>query len=994
MCASLLAPLSAAAAAPPPPAQAGATPTTAGSAGPVPPDTTKAHKTDKAPAPFLQAQADTSGQAYSATVAGTFDVNDSGDTHDADVGDGLCADASGLCTLRAAIEEADASGSNTYRIFVPSMTIALSNGPLSVDNSMLIEGAGQAATVVSGGGTDRVFEIDGVDDVRISNLTVADGSVDGDGAGMDITDAGMTVANVTFDSNSATGSGGGLFADSATQLWVSGSTFRANEADYGGGLYTDGASFVSGSTFGGPTPADGNSASTDGGGAYFDESSTVENSTFSYNTAGDYGGGAYGDYPVVVTNSGFDHNAADSYGGGYAIGDYTSIFYGSTFVGNVAEYGGGIYNDYVAELVDSQVNDNTGTYEGGGIYNDQTLHVLRGQISRNAAGDSTGYAYGGGVSNEGDLATLDGVLLDANLLHGSMVDPYYAEGGAIYSDYYLQVSNSTISNTAAAGYQIYGGAVAADNGINTTNVSVLGTTVNAVDYVEGGAVYNDSYSSASNLVIDQTNVTVTGDGGYIEGGALYPYYLSLDGGRITRTTSTSSGDGGYIQGGAVYGYFPGAWHGVIVDGTNATADSYVEGAGLYIDDHTSMRNVAITNNHGTVTSATNADDSVGGAYVDYASDLTNLTVAGNSITMPATATPVAVGGVLLYDDANLTNLTIAGNTASGAAATLVGGLWQEVDYVSTIKNSIVAQNSNAQCLLDGTLSSAGHNISSDSSCDFTSVGDQENVDPLLGPLQDNGGSTLTMAPLAGSPAIDTGTPDGAPSDDQRGVARPQGAGFDIGAVEVAGVGNAKIVQFLYRDLLGRTADPAGLAYWTSLLDGGYPAAAVAASIESTTEYRVRVVTGMYEDYLGRDPDVGGRDFWVGVIAAGGTLEQVRAGILGTDEYYTNAGGTDADFVDQLYVDVLHRHVDPDGSTYWTSQISGGMSRTDVAMAVQGTNEAKTILVGGIYDALLRRPADAGGSAYFIGLLDSGHRDEFVTAAIAGSAEYAAYALAH
>lgn len=58
------------------------------------------------------------------------------------------------------------------------------------------------------------------------------------------------------------------------------------------------------------------------------------------------------------------------------------------------------------------------------------------------------------------------------------------------------------------------------------------------------------------------------------------------------------------------------------------------------------------------------------------------------------------------------------------------------------------------------------------------------ADPLLGPLQDNGGFTLTQAPGPGSPAVDAGDPANCSGVDQRGVARPQGPRCDIGAVEV------------------------------------------------------------------------------------------------------------------------------------------------------------------------------------------------------------------
>ena len=90
----------------------------------------------------------------------------------------------------------------------------------------------------------------------------------------------------------------------------------------------------------------------------------------------------------------------------------------------------------------------------------------------------------------------------------------------------------------------------------------------------------------------------------------------------------------------------------------------------------------------------------------------------------------------------------------------------------------------------GTFLSQGHNLSSDNGSQFlTSPGDLTNTNPLLGPLQDNGGPTFTMALLPGSPAIDRGGNDFAPFTDQRGVRLPRdgdGDGrpvVDIGAFE-------------------------------------------------------------------------------------------------------------------------------------------------------------------------------------------------------------------
>ena len=91
------------------------------------------------------------------------------------------------------------------------------------------------------------------------------------------------------------------------------------------------------------------------------------------------------------------------------------------------------------------------------------------------------------------------------------------------------------------------------------------------------------------------------------------------------------------------------------------------------------------------------------------------------------------------------------------------------------------------------MTSDGYNISSDSTCGFGGPGDMRDTDPLLGPLQNNGGPTQTMALPSGSPAIDTGNPTACTDSlghllktDQRGMPRPDKedtGGCDIGAYE-------------------------------------------------------------------------------------------------------------------------------------------------------------------------------------------------------------------
>jgi hypothetical protein len=162
----------------------------------------------------------------------------------------------------------------------------------------------------------------------------------------------------------------------------------------------------------------------------------------------------------------------------------------------------------------------------------------------------------------------------------------------------------------------------------------------------------------------------------------------------------------------------------------------------------------------------------------------NTTISGNVAGVTTTAS-VATGGGVQNDGGNLmiNNTTISGNTAIHGA-----GIYGS----AKIQNTIVANNhTGGNC--SGTLTSAGYNLSSDGTCDFSRPGDLNNHDAVLGPLQNNGGPTQTIALLAGSPAIDGGNPSGCTdgsghllTTDQRGMPRPDRedrVGCDMGAYE-------------------------------------------------------------------------------------------------------------------------------------------------------------------------------------------------------------------
>jgi uncharacterized repeat protein (TIGR01451 family) len=112
----------------------------------------------------------------------------------------------------------------------------------------------------------------------------------------------------------------------------------------------------------------------------------------------------------------------------------------------------------------------------------------------------------------------------------------------------------------------------------------------------------------------------------------------------------------------------------------------------------------------------------------------------------------------------------------------------------SLENTIVANaSSGGNCAyLGGAVSDGGYNLDSATSCDLTSASDKSSSNPQLGTLEPNGGQTSTMALASASPAIDA-IPPGTNgcrttvTTDQRGVARPQGSGCDIGAYEYGDV---------------------------------------------------------------------------------------------------------------------------------------------------------------------------------------------------------------
>jgi len=205
--------------------------------------------------------------------------------------------------------------------------------------------------------------------------------------------------------------------------------------------------------------------------------------------------------------------------------------------------------------------------------------------------------------------------------------------------------------------------------------------------------------------------------------------------------------------------------------TNCTISGNVAGLGGGIFNN-GMLTITSTTISGNFSSNGGAAYNSGGGTLT----ITNSTVSGNSAG--------SGGGIF-----NIAAFAITNSTFSGNSAQLGGGIFstETVEIGNTILN---AGKSGANIVNSGgTVTSHGYNLSSDDGGGvLTGPGDQINTNPLLGPLQDNGGPTFTHALLPHSPAIDAGDPNFTPPPffDQRGPGfwRVRNGRIDAGSFEV------------------------------------------------------------------------------------------------------------------------------------------------------------------------------------------------------------------
>jgi hypothetical protein len=270
------------------------------------------------------------------------------------------------------------------------------------------------------------------------------------------------------------------------------------------------------------------------------------------------------------------------------------------------------------------------------------------------------------------------------------------------------------------------------------------------------------------------HLTVTsGYGWQLAGGILNNGSLTLDHVTVTGNTMATNAGDFWQGGGGIYNGDGATFN--LIDSSVTNNQARWSGGGIY-----SFFNTTTTILRSTISG--NVSNDVGGGIRSLGNmTITNSTISGNTSTGWH-------GGAIFHTDGamEILNSTIANNTGPDWApsAVFIGSFNAAIPSLK-LTNTIITGNRWYACdhwTGAVTLTSGGNNLIQDDTCNPV-ASDLIGANALLGALADNGGSTLTHALLAGSPAIDAANTAVCPATDQRGITRPQGAQCDIGAFE-------------------------------------------------------------------------------------------------------------------------------------------------------------------------------------------------------------------
>ena len=690
-------------------------------------------------------------------------------------------------SLRGAIQELNTLPGEGYILFSPGVnTVYLTlqpssvedgaaSGDLDVTSKLTIRGAGSGATLIDGGYTpgievlrDRIFHVhDAV--LRLEALTIRGGHAIGANGGALLNDNGtLEIVKTSVAASAAEFSGGAIY--SRGDVYLSASSVIGNNA----GLKGAGICIESG-------------AVTIGGG------SRIElNYHDSASTAGvpEKGGGIYlqGGSLDITGASRVLRNVASVAGGGIYIEDGTATISGQSIIGGDRGPAGVIAEGNTTVIGTSSPG------VGGGIYNRGVLVIKEGS---RVEGNN-----GGGIWNVTEVGTDSKAKLTVNDSHiHANVSSEHVGGGGIYAEFAeVVVSGGSIShNLVSSNTESLNGA-----GIYSNNsaVTLVGTVVNnhTIDVGGGAGIYNEGLDARLHIINSTIDSNTgeslsTGSGVCNNNGTVEIFGSTF----ANNVLSDAIGDSTGRLGGAV-GHYSGNY--ALVDATSGftTLTSPITNSATTLEvnhvaaiarftlpfdiwvDSEQMTVTGIDTSASPVThtltvqrgrnGSLEASHSVNARIYGVGGSLTisNSTFSANSVFVDGSSA-LAQGGAIYNEIAsNIRETVIEGCTFFDNQVDEGPAIYSASGSVIFIQNSVFARLPNGSPIPEvfGNVHSGGSNfvaIADPIASQFTATGDQSGtvsnpLDPLLGPLQDNGGPTLTHAPLPNSPVLEVGSTTG------------------------------------------------------------------------------------------------------------------------------------------------------------------------------------------------------------------------------------------
>lgn len=692
----------------------------------------------------------------------------------------------GAGSLRQAIANASSGDTINFDNSLGGETIILSS-ELIITKSLTI--SGNIPITVSGNNATRVFNITSTLPITVTydSLTIANGNVQttdcgglslrcGSGIMIQNSNIVVIVANSTFLGNRAEGSmsyGGAIEVEDGS-LTVLNSTFSGNRANYGGGIFGRFSTMtVNNATFN-------ENLAVQGGGIYNYGTLNLSN-TILANTPGATdcrsGFALASDVNNLIENNngcGVPISNADPILGPLQDNGGNTLTYaplsGSPAI-DAGDNGTCLATDQRGIVRPQGANCDIGAYEKEVVCTIAVTSAassgpdtLRQAISDVCAGGLIVFdaSLSGSVidiSTDGELEidkdlTISGTV-PITISGNNATRVFNVTAGNIIFDSLTIANGNTQTTDCLGGAGRCGGGIMIQYNVNGIAVTVTNSAlVNNTVASFGGGIFNDRGAVAVN------NSSLSGNSSDMHGGGIYTYQgiVIVDDSILSDNSSNSFGGGINND------------NGILTVKGSTISDNYSVsslGGGIYSSGSLTVANSTLSGN---------SANSIGGGILSSA---TGTAMVGNSTFSYNTAGTYG-GGIYSANSLTVTNSTFSGNLAG-----LDGGGIHNNGTLHLFNTILANASSGSDCTSIVVLASDVNNLIEVNSGCGSPV---SSADPNLGPLQNNGGHTLTHAPLPGSPAIDAGDNTECLATDQRGSVRyTDGDGDSIATCEIGAV---------------------------------------------------------------------------------------------------------------------------------------------------------------------------------------------------------------